>query len=269
MTGRRPPVEEGAALFEQDGDRFVPSSYAQGPWDPRNQFGGSPAALLATLVEQVPSLVPMQVGRLTVDLLRPVPLAPLTADVRIIREGKRIQVIAASLFSDDIEVVRSSALRIRESELPDGSLPDSECPNPLPSEPRLGAREPFPLASAHGSRLAVEYLFEDAGGHYSQPTWVRLLVGIIAAQPTSPLARLAYTADLASGIGERTGMAVRGINADVAINVIRYPEGEWLCLDGRGWTSRTGIGQVQATLSDQRGMAATVSMARLVDLVPD
>lgn len=268
MAHSRPmttPVDDGAALFHGDGGVFLPTLYTQGPWDPAAQFGGSPAALLVTLVEQVPTLVPMQVARFTLDLLRPVPLAPLTAEVRVVREGKRIQVVAATLRSGETEVARASALRVRLVDLDRGELPDGRTPNPVPTHPLpTDQGEPFPV-DPPGSRRAVEYAFEGIGGHYAQPAWVRLRVAVIAGQPVSPVARLAYVADLASGLGQRRSLGVTGINADLALNVLRYPEGEWLSLDGTGWISRSGIGQVQAALSDTQGMAAGVSMSRLVD----
>ncbi len=256
--------EPGAGLFELDGDVFVPTIYTQGPWDPGAQFGGSPAALLATLVEQTPTLVPMQIARLTVDLLRPVPVAPLTADVRVVREGKRIQVVAASLLAKGTEVARATALRMRTIDLGLGDLPDGMTPVPIPGVAKADSVDFF-TEEPPGSRRAVEYLFEGEGGYFSDPSWVRLLVAVIAGQPVMPVARLAYTADLASGVGQSQNLPVTGMNADVAINVVRYPEGEWLCLSGIGWISQTGIGQVQATLSDTSGTAAAVSMARLVD----
>jgi len=257
------------ALFHPDGNAYVPTGLTEGPWDPNAQFGGSPAALLATLVEQVPTLAVMQVARFTVDLLRPVPLQPLVADVRVVREGKKIQVVAASLLADSTEVARSTALRLRLVDLGDRELPTGAADNPLPSLPRATDDEPFPEGRQPGSRRAVEYWLEEKGGYYSDPAWVRLRADVIAGQPATPLARLAYVADLASGIGVGRDLPVRGINADLAINVVRYPRDEWLCLGGRGWISRHGIGQVQATLSDTEGLAATVSMARLVDPAPD
>jgi Thioesterase-like superfamily len=262
-------VEKDAALFEPDGERYVPSRYCQGPWDPNAQFGGSPAALLATLVDRTPSLVPMQIARLTTDLLRPVPMAPLTPEIRVVREGKRIQVVAASLLCEGTEVVRSTALRLRRTNLGVEGLPDGRSANPLPTEPRPADAEPYPVLSPgqepHGSRLAMEFLFEESGGFYHDPNWVRLRVDVIAGERPTPVARLAYVADTASGAGQRGMAPVRWINADVAINVVREPEGEWLSLDGRGWLSNTGMGQVQATLSDTTGVVATVSMVRLVD----
>ena len=41
------------ALFEPDGDRFVPGVLTRGPWSPGAQHGGPPAALLAFDAETV------------------------------------------------------------------------------------------------------------------------------------------------------------------------------------------------------------------------
>ena len=258
-------VEPDAALYEPDRDRYVPTAYCEGPWDPKAQFGGSPAALLATLVDKTPSLVPMQIARLTTDLLRPVPLTPLTPEVRIVREGKKIQVVAASLLADGVEVTRATALRIRRADVDIDGLPDGLTAIPLPTESRPVDDEPYPAPEPHGSRLAMEYLFEASGGYYRDPNWVRLRVDVIAGERPLPVAKIAYLADTASGLGQRGKLPVNWINADVAINVVREPTADWLSLDGRGWIGHTGTGQVQATLSDPQGVVSTVSMVRLVD----
>jgi hypothetical protein len=88
----------------RDGSSFVPTLLTQGPWNPDHQFGGAPAALVAQFLETVPTLVPLQVARLTVDLLRPVPIRPLQLEAAVRREGKRIQVVDVSLLADGVEV---------------------------------------------------------------------------------------------------------------------------------------------------------------------
>jgi hypothetical protein len=262
-------VEKDAALFVPDGNRFVPTHYCQGPWDPGAQFGGAPAALLATLVDETPSLVPMQIARLTTDLMRPVPLTPLTPELHVVREGKKIQVVEASLYADGVEVTRATALRIRRAAVEADGLPDGQFANPPPTEPRAVEEDPFTSEDPPGSRLAMEYLFEGVGGYYAQPGWMRLRLDVIAGERSRPVARLAYVADTASGVGHVRTVAVSWINADVAINVIREPVSDWLSLEGRSWIGRTGSGQVQATMSDTEGVVSMVSMARFVDAPAD
>jgi hypothetical protein len=256
-------VEKDATLFVPDGNRFVPTHYCQGPHSPGAQFGGAPAALIATLVDTTPSLVPMQIARLTTDLMRPVPLTPLTPDVHIVREGKKIQVVTVSLYADGVEVTRATALRVRRTVIEADGLPDGQFANPLPTEPRP-TEEDFFDPDPPGSRLAMEYLFEGSGGYFSQPGWMRLRVDVIAGERPRPVARMAYAADTASGVGHPRNVAVSWINADVALNVVREPPGEWMSIDGSSWIGHTGSGQVQATMSDIAGVVATISMVRFV-----
>jgi hypothetical protein len=66
----------------------------------------------------VPTLTPMSLARLTVDLMRPVPVgAPLTVATRVAREGKKLQIVELALLADGVECVLASALRLREADL--------------------------------------------------------------------------------------------------------------------------------------------------------
>jgi hypothetical protein len=61
------------AFYAQDGDRLVPSELTRGPWDPGAQHAGPPAALLGRAVERCEPRDGMQVGRITLEILAPVP----------------------------------------------------------------------------------------------------------------------------------------------------------------------------------------------------
>lgn len=256
-------TEDGAALYVPDGDRFVPTVYSQGPWDPDAQFGGAPNALIATLVERMPAPAPMQLARLTTDLMRPVPLQPISPEVRVIREGKKIQVVAVSLRAGGVEVVRATALRLRRVTLGLDRLPDGREPVALPG-PRPVDADPFP-PDPHGGRLATEYLHEASGGHYFQPTWVRLRVDVVAGERPLPAARVAHAADLASGGPHLFKVPVTWINADLTINMVREPASQWLQLDGAGWVGGNGIGQARSVMTDTDGVVASITAVRLVD----
>ena len=102
------------AIYRVDGVTVETSAHAGGPWDPGLQHGAAPSSLICWAVERLPSPVPMRVARLTVDLMRPVPVAPLTIETEVLREGKKIQLVAVRLLADGKEVVRATALRIRK-----------------------------------------------------------------------------------------------------------------------------------------------------------
>jgi hypothetical protein len=76
------------ALFVRDRidpHRIHPTELTRGPWSPDAQHGGPPAALLAAAAEAHDDEAaprggensPMFVARLTVELMRPVPLTAL------------------------------------------------------------------------------------------------------------------------------------------------------------------------------------------------
>ena len=66
------------AIYRVDGNRVVTSPHAAGPWDAGMQHGSAPAALVTWAAEAIPTREPMRIARVTIDLMRPVPLAPLT-----------------------------------------------------------------------------------------------------------------------------------------------------------------------------------------------
>src|SRR5438270_13154587 len=64
----------------------------------------------------------LQPARLTVDLLRPVPIEPVAIEVSIQREGRRIKLVDAAMVQHDRVVARASALFLRRSTAPEGQV---------------------------------------------------------------------------------------------------------------------------------------------------
>src|SRR5262249_60643152 len=71
-------------------------------------------------------------SRVTVELLRPVPVAPLVLTAHLRRPGRKVQLVEASLSAGSTEVTHATALRIRILDLP--VPPERDAPAP-PSGP--------------------------------------------------------------------------------------------------------------------------------------
>jgi hypothetical protein len=108
------------AIFRVDGNDVVTSPFAAGPWDPSMQHGSPPAALVVWAAERIATPVAMRVARVTVDLMRPVPVAPLTIESEVLREGRKIQLCAVRLLAKGVVVVSATVLKIKvqANELP-------------------------------------------------------------------------------------------------------------------------------------------------------
>ena len=113
-------------LFTPRGADFLPTEHTRGPWDPRHQHGGAVAALAARAVERTAG-PEFTVTRLTVELMRPVPLEVLVIDVAIPRPGRRVLGITVSISAGDLEteVVRAHAVAVRRADLPTGEGHDA------------------------------------------------------------------------------------------------------------------------------------------------
>ena len=84
---------------------------AASAWGADVLHGGPVAALVARAAEQAlpQSARTEQVffaSRLTIDLFRAVPRSPLTTDVELIRQGRRVIVAQVSVRADGLEVTR-------------------------------------------------------------------------------------------------------------------------------------------------------------------
>jgi hypothetical protein len=101
------------AFFVPQGDAYAPTELTRGPWDPDSQHAGPPAALLGRAIERLEGGGERQVGRITFEILRAVPIAPLWVEARVARPGRSVELVEASLSDSEGEVIRATAWRLR------------------------------------------------------------------------------------------------------------------------------------------------------------
>jgi hypothetical protein len=255
-----------AAFYEEDGECFVPSELTRGPWDPESQHGGPPAALLGRAIESLEGGEGFQVGRITYEILRPVPLTPLTLTARIARPGRRVQMAEASLHAGDNEVIRARGWRIRRGEL---DLPaDAIAPrDPMPG-PQEAERGDFPPTGKDvGYHTAMDVHFVE--GRFTEPgparVWMRMRQPLLPGEEPTPLQRLLVAADSGNGVSATLDWnRFIFINVDLTVQLEREPLGEWVGLDAVTLPQPTGIGTAEAVLHDRQGRVGRALQTLLV-----
>jgi hypothetical protein len=255
------------SLFEPDGSRFVPTELSRGPWSPDALHGGPVAALLARVAAAVDADGSTQPVRLTIDLLRPVPLAPLHVSTRVLRPGRKVQLVEASLHSATHEVARVTMLRIRREalKLPDGLGDTPKVPGP--SEARLlrgGSDGELVAFHSHATEhRAVRGAWDEPGPIVD---WIRLRVPVLPGETPSPLERVAAVADFGNGVSWVLPYESWSyINPDLTITLHRLPIGEWVCLDAVTLVGPDGIGFAESGLSDEHGRIGRAVQALLLE----
>ena len=241
-------------VYRVDADIADTQPCAAGPWGAGLQHGGAPASLIAWVAERTPARGPMRVARITVDLLRPVPIARLEIRTQVVREGRKIQLLSVSLLHESVEVVRASVLKVREEAL---MLPQTAAeekvtlPGPERGAPTEGVLGDNAAAFIKGLELrVVKGAFREPG---PAAIWFRAHRPIIEGEPIAPLMRVATAADFCNGVSSVLDFrSWTFINADLTISLARMPVGEWILLDARSWLDG-GSGIAFAKLGDQRG----------------
>ena len=254
----------------RDGDAFVATILTQGGWDPRHANGGTVLALLGHCLDDVPTLTPMSVSRLTADLVRPVPMGErLEVSGVVLREGKKIQLVELVARIGDVEHVRMTALRLRDADLSGGPVPASTTDG-RPADALQAPEEALRLrdAATHqpGFFRAVDMRRAQVADGGAPGCWVRLDVPIVAEEPVSATGRLAFAIDYANLIGLETNqLPITMINPDVSAHVLRPPVGDWIGLTGdTRFNPGLGRGMSTALLSDEAGVFATSSICQLL-----
>jgi hypothetical protein len=275
VTAPAPTDDESAYYLPEPDGSLVPTILTQGPWHPNAQHGGPVCALLAWAVEQVPSLVPMQVTRLTVDLWRAVPLHRLRVEAAVRREGKRLQAVDVSLFDGETEVAHAAAMRVRLGDSDDPEVtaspirPSTDPPTPPSKAGRLFAG---PEAERIGfiRSLDAHRVVGVPGEGAPAVLWVRMRQPLVAGEATPPSARAAFASDFASALASYLDIRHWSyINPDVNLHLLREPEGEWVAVDGTTWVGTNGIGHGRAGLFDVGGFIGSATASQVVERHPE
>ena len=95
-------------------------------WDPEIQHGSPPLALMTKLIEELAADSGLRVGRLTLDILGAIPVAPVRVRAWVERPGTRISLMAAEMSAQrpdgaDRAVARVTAWLLATSDTADAA----------------------------------------------------------------------------------------------------------------------------------------------------
>ena len=249
------------SFFERDGTTFVPTASTRGPWDPDAQHAGPPAALLGRAIERCEPRDGMRVGRITCEILGPVPLEPLRVEASVTRPGRSVEMLEASLTGPAGELMRARAWRLQAGE---HSLHMDQ--QERPPGPEEGRPSHFPGAGHDfGYHEAMEYSFVHGGWEEPGPAtvWMRSRVALVEGEEPGPLERVLVTADSGNGVSAALDWRTHlFINTELTVHLLRPHDGAWVCLDAV--TRVDGLGLTETTLWDERGRIGRAAQTLLV-----
>ena len=278
-----------------DAGVFRATELTRGPWDAASQHAGPPSALIARAVELCGGIGEgpgdRSVGRITFEIMRPVPIADLHVEARLVRPGRRVEMLEATLSEageaasggrPGRELVRARAWRLAASasEIPAGlssveaggaparaGRPSGATGAPTPPLELEPEEVFFPTGHDVGYHTGMEYRFESGGFMETGPAvcWMRMRAPLVAGEEPSPLQRVLVAADSGNGISSTLDFRrFLFINVDLTVHLHRLPAGEWVCLDSLTIPEPNGQGMSDTLLADERGPIGRACQTLLV-----
>jgi hypothetical protein len=277
-----------SAFYEQVSDGcFLSTPATMGPWSPDAQHGGPPSALAARAIELHEPDPRQRLARVSVDILRPIPIGKLSLRTRTVRAGRRVALVEAVMEADGREVLHARGWRIERPAGPVPEVKDGRAAEPVPSAG--DGRPPEIFATQHRGYLSmIEWRFKEPdfgdgtapGRELAGPaakrgptgletqvraTWTRPRIPLLAGEEPSPMARALLVGDSGSGVGAALPVSeFIFINVDLTVVLERDPEGEWLLLEASTVIGPDGTGLATTRLADPGGLFGRAMQTLLV-----
>lgn len=248
-----------SAYLALDSGAYRATDLTRGPWHPDHQHAGPPIALVAREVERAAAALGLtHLARLTANLFRPIPIDEVTVDLRNDYAGRNAAHFSASLNAGGKEVARFTALAQREAEL---AIPPRLPGHPLPAAPRAVQESRVARFPFDRTRIGYQDLVESRvaeGEFFRGPSavWFRMRYPLVPGEEPSAVQRVAVAADSGNGISAVLDFRrYVFVNSDLTINLLRRPQGEWICIDARTLVGPAGGGIAEARIFDALGLA--------------
>jgi acyl-coenzyme A thioesterase PaaI-like protein len=248
----------------QSEDTYLSQPTTGSPWGQDSQHGGPPAALLTRAVEGLDRESTRQVGRVTMELLGPVPIGPLAVSAAVVRPGRSVELCESTLY--DVERGRPVA-RALAWMFPRSDTGPDQHGEPLTHTPSDGASHDRPPSWSGGYLDAVDWRWIKGAVMEPGPgvVWMRPTVNLVDDERVSPVQRLMACVDSASGVSAALDPEQWAfLNTELTVHVLRPPTGDWLCLEAETTLSSGAVGLATSNVYDEQGLVARSAQALLV-----
>lgn len=197
----------------------------------------------------------LRIGRLSYDILGTVPVGLVEVATRVVRPGRTVELVEASMRHDDRDIVLVRAWLLQTGE----TTRLAGTPHPgMPAPADLPAWDPTSVWPGGFIATAEVRREQDAPGRAR--FWVRTTTPLLADEPVSALARFAGLLDIANGMTVRADPRdVAFPNVDLTAHFFQAPQGDWVGFDTSVSFGADGLGLTSSVIHDQRGPVGTVA----------
>lgn len=263
-------------FFNQDDDVFTPQAAAGSPWSETMQHGGPVNAIITMSIEAIAEETCMKVARLTIDILKPVPMKPVKVKSHFLRKGGKMAVLDTFLTvegSDEpVASGRAVLLKAQQGQNPvfdvAGSLPESR--DSIASEPWI----PKEMAAGLPPGLHELIRFHPSNNKERPIFWINGDADMLQDRAMTSLEQCTTTADMTTVLAARMRVLQEGVaspaamglmNTNTTIHFSRPPVGEWFAFTDHFIEVNDGYGIAECAIYDELGCIGRVAQNLIVN----
>ena len=237
---------------------FIGNDGARGPWSADHCHAG-PVAGLITRAAEVEVGPDKMLTRLTVDLLRPVPMAGFRVGAETTRHTKTLATTRVTVHDlDDTLCATATTMHLARRDL--GPVPNVVMPPPGFEDAVPG---PFPIGETRHDKpgfanfIETLYAKDSTPGPGPKTIWMRT-PPLLGDEAQSPIQSVCPLADCGNGISWNAPTAQMGfMNTDLTLQIHREPVSDWLASESVCHWQPSGVGMSQSVLFDTEGPIGT------------
>ena len=250
--------------FERLADhRFRATDAVSGAWDVSDQHIAPSLGLLVHAVEldrDRRRADGLMVSRLSYDILGTVPVDVVDLDVRVLRAGRTIELVEATISHDGRTIVLLRAWLVQRG--------DNQ---PVAGTPLRPMRRPAELPQWDPTTVWPGGFIDSVEVRREQDEpgrarfWVRTGTALLDGEPVSDAARFAGLLDIANGMTVRASPHdVAFPNVDLTAHFFEEPRGDWAGFDTSVSFGASGMGLTSSVVHDEHGPVGTLAQSLTV-----
>lgn len=244
--------------------RFRPTEHVGGAWNPAEWHIAPALGLVTHAIERDFSQRrndALRLIRLSFDILGTIPLEPVDLELELIRLGRTIELVQATLSHGGRAAVIARAWL--SAEYPTEGLAGSALER-LPGREQMsrwGLNTNWPGRFVSSVEI---WRRELALGRVQ--FWVRSPIRLLD-EPVSDTAQALSVVDVANGVAARVAPEQAAFpNLDLSVHLFRQPTGQWIGLDSSVSFGPSGAGLTHSVLHDEHGPVG--SLAQILTVRP-
>lgn len=244
------PTDQDCFYLRLPDGSFQPTLHVQGAWLDHEQHMAPVGGLITHALETFAPRGDLQLARVSLDILGLMPAQPTWVDVEVIRPGRTIELLGATLTIEGRVAVRARAWRLATGDTAAVAGHDFETLPDPETVPVWDMTEEWPGGYIDGLEVRRVGAAQPGRGR----VWLRSPYSLVAGEPVSATAQFLRLVDTANGIATRVSPREWMFpNTDLTVHLFRVPRGPWVGLDTRVSFGPTGVGLTSSVLHDVDG----------------